>query len=250
MMDIGILVLAGSSKEDWVEKYGVQTKLELPVEDETPLIVHTWNSVKETNLPCIIATDSWLAEKYNLQPHVDASSNIAETLANAASQLNTEYLLILSADMPFVTAESIKQLITESEAGGERDVYMLIVPKEGIEQTFPGSPRTYVKLREGYFKLANGVLIRKDFFMREVRRADDLLGSRKSPVKVAGMLGFGTILRALTGTLDVPYIWKMIETRFHVKAYPVFTSRPEFGFDIDKEEHYEKTLELLKKEAK
>jgi len=85
MMDIGILVLAGSSKEDWVEKYGVQTKLELPVENETPLIVHTWNGVKETNLPCVIATDSWLAEKYHLEPHVDATSNIAETLTNARS---------------------------------------------------------------------------------------------------------------------------------------------------------------------
>jgi len=41
----------------------------------------------------------------------------------------------------------------------------------------------------------------------------------------------------------------MIESRFHVKAYPVFTSRPEFGFDIDKEEHYLKTLELIEKEA-
>jgi len=249
MMDIGILVLAGSSKEDWVEKYGVQTKLELPVENETPLIVHTWNGVKETNLPCVIATDSWLAEKYHLEPHVDATSNIAETLTNAAQQLDTEFLLVLSADMPFITAESIKQLIKEAQEGGERDIYVLIVPKESIEQAFPGAPRTYVKLKEGYFKLANGVLIRKDFFMSEVKRADDLLGNRKSPLKVATILGLGTIFKAVTGTLDVPYIWKMIESRFHVKAYPVFTSRPEFGFDIDKEEHYLKTLELIEKEA-
>jgi len=136
MMDIGILVLAGSSKEDWVEKYGVQTKLELPVENETPLIVHTWNGVKETNLPCVIATDSWLAEKYHLEPHVDATSNIAETLTNAAQELDTEFLLVLSADMPFVTAESIKQLIREAQEGGERDIYVLIVPKESIEQAF------------------------------------------------------------------------------------------------------------------
>jgi len=74
-----------------------------------------------------------------------------------------------------------------------------------------------VKLKEGYFKLANGVLIRKDFFMREVKRADDLLGNRKSPLKVATILGLGTIFKAVTGTLDVPYIWKMIESRFMLK---------------------------------
>jgi len=78
-------------------------QLELPVENETPLIVHTWNGVKETNLPCVIATDSWLAEKYHLEPHVDATSNIAETLTNAAQELDTEFLLVLSADMPFVS---------------------------------------------------------------------------------------------------------------------------------------------------
>jgi len=136
MMDIGILVLAGSSKEDWVEKYGVQTKLELPVENETPLIVHTWNGVKETNLPCVIATDSWLAEKYHLEPHVDATSNIAETLTNAAQELDTEFLLVLSADMPFVTAESIKQLIKKLRRGESATSMCSLYPKRVSNKHF------------------------------------------------------------------------------------------------------------------
>jgi len=37
-----------------------------------------------------------------------------------------------------------------------------------------------------------------------VKRADDLLGNRKSPLKVATILGLGTIFKAVTGTLDVP----------------------------------------------
>lgn len=249
MMDVGVLVLAGSSKEDWVEKYGVKSKLELPVGGDKPLIVHTWDSVKGAGFPAIIATDPWLADKYHLDPHVDATSDIVQTLVNAAQKLSTEYILIISADMPFVTSESVKQLIAESEAGGDRDIYVLIVPKEGVEKLVPGAPRTYVKIREGYFKLANGVLLRKSVFLREAHLADDLLGNRKNPLRIASILGFGTIIRAVTGTLDVPYIWKMIETKFHVKAFPVFTSRAEFGFDIDKEEHYTKTLELLQKEA-
>lgn len=249
MMDVGILVLAGSSKEEWVEKYGVRSKLELPVANDDPLIVHTWNSVRETGLPAVIATDQWLADKYRLEPNVEATSNIVQTLVNAAEKLDTKYLLIISADMPFITADDIKQLLAEAEAGGDRGVYVLIVPKDAIEEAFPGAPRTYVKIKEGYFKLANGVLLQKELFLKNADLADDLLGNRKNPLKIASMLGFGTIFRAITGRLDVPYIWKMIETKFHTTAYPVFTSRPVFGFDIDKEEHYTKTLELLKKEA-
>ncbi|NPV87928.1 NTP transferase domain-containing protein [Coprothermobacteraceae bacterium] len=244
-MDVGILILAGSSEEPWTKKYGVRSKLELPI-NGTPLIVKTFQAAADTGIPYVVVTDPWLAQGYGIEPYAIATKDIVSTLLAGAEALDTEYLLVLSADMPFITAEGIQELIKEAESLPTAELYVLIVSKELLDQRFPGSTRTYVKLKEGQFKAANGVLLKKEVLLREAPRAEYMLKNRKNPVMFAGILGWTFIFKALTGQLDIPYVWNKVERQFGLKAQPVFTRRAEFGFDIDKEEHYLYTLELLK----
>ena len=107
-----------------------------------------------------------------------------------------EYVLVVSSDIPGINAEMVDWLI-ETCMETKEDMYYGVIPREVMEARYPGSNRTYTKLKD--IQLCGA-----DMHIAHVTMAtepehlemwEELIGNRKSPLKQAATIGFGTLLK-------------------------------------------------------
>ncbi len=141
-------------------------------------------------------------------------------------------VLIVTSDIPMITRESIEDFI-ERCRGKDADLYYSIVDKKVNDLRYPGVRRTYARLWEGRFTGGNVFCFNpaakdkcKDFF-------EKMLEYRKSPAKMARILGFGFLLRLALGILTINAIQKKCESLLDVRAAVIISPYPEIGNDVD-----------------
>ena len=67
---------------------------------------------------------------------------------------------------------------------------------------------------------------------------DKLIAARKNPVQLAGLFGFGFILKLLTHNLDIGGLEKRGSELLRATVKAVVTPHPEIGIDLDKTADY------------
>jgi molybdopterin-guanine dinucleotide biosynthesis protein A len=142
-------------------------------------------------------------------------------------------LLFCTADIPALTSQMVSEHLADCQPF-DHYAYYAFVLKERMEERFPGSRRTYIRLRD--MKVAGGdmVIIRTE--LTEVNRSlwDTIAGGRKQPWRIARIVGPGTILQLVLGRLTV----QMIESRArHIFDRPVrvlVSPHAELAMDADK----------------
>lgn len=110
-----------------------------------------------------------------------------------------EVVAVATCDIPFLTPEAVDDLVRRGLALGADIVYP-IVAVERCQARFPGVPRTSLRLREGRFTGGNVTLLRRGFVDAQRGRIEAAYAARKSPGRLAAMLGAGVTLR-LAATL-------------------------------------------------
>ena len=150
-------------------------------------------------------------------------------------ELNTkaEYLLIVSSDIPCLKPELVDWLV-ETCMQTKDDLYYSVVPREVMETRWPGSGRTYVKLKDiqvcgADISIAHVALANKNSDIWE-----ELLGDRKSPLKQAAIIGFGTLVLLLLGRLTLTDAVERVTRRIGLRGRAIVWSHAEPGMDIDK----------------
>ncbi len=151
----------------------------------------------------------------------------------AATTPGVPAVLIITGDLPLLTAQAVNDLVQQAAAARADAVYP-IVPKESCERAFPGGRRTYVKLREGVFTGGNGVVTVRDFVPARRRLIDELFASRKNPVKLAAMFGLGFVVRLLAGRLSLPQLEARAGEIVGGRVAAAISPYAELGFDVDK----------------
>ncbi len=91
------------------------------------------------------------ASEEAVDARVAASDSYIDNMARGveATDPGSDHLLIVTGDLPLITAAAIDDLVRQSLASRAALCYA-IIPKEASERQFPGSRRTYVRFREGY----------------------------------------------------------------------------------------------------
>lgn len=155
----------------------------------------------------------------------------------------TEYVLVASSDIPGINAEMVDWLI-ETCMETREDIYYGVVPREVMEARYPESKRTYTKLKDMH-------LCGADIHITHVRMATDhlemweeLIGNRKSPLKQAATIGFGTLFRVATRSITLDELVGVITKRLGITGRPIVWEYAEPGMDVDKPHQ----LELLRKD--
>ena len=163
-----------------------------------------------------------------------------ENIYAGLEALEAESVLIVTSDIPFITAESIDGFICHARAEAADIVYP-VVAVEQCYKRFPGLKRTAVRLKEGEFTGGNVALVRRDFMEAQRERIARTYALRKSPVKLALMIGLGTALK-LAGTvafrkplLSIPQLESSISRLIGGKARAVVTTYAELATDIDRD---------------
>lgn len=176
-------------------------------------------------------------------------SNQGRMLANIVAGVSksleldkkTKYVLVVSSDIPALQPEMVDWLV-DTCMETKDDLYYGVCTREVMEARFPGSKRTYTRLK--------GIeLCGADINVTHVRMAtehldmwENLIGTRKSPLRQASIIGFGTLFKLLTRQLTLEEAVRRVCERIGIKGRAIVWQHAEACMDVDKPHQ----LELLR----
>ena len=178
-------------------------------------------------------------------------SNQGRMLANIVAGVNksleldpkTEYVLIASSDIPGINAKMVDWLI-ETCMETKEEIYYGVIPREVMETRYPGSNRTYTKLKDMQLCGADMHITHVSMATEHLDMWEELIGNRKSPLKQAATIGFGTLFLLLLGRLTLANTVKRVTERLGITGRPIIWEHAEPGMDVDKPHQ----LELLRED--
>lgn len=182
------------------------------------------------------------------KPHYYVS-NQGRMLANIVAGVNkslelnkkTQHVLIVSSDIPAVKAEHVDWLVETSMQTND-DLYYGVCPREVMETRFPDSKRTYTHLKDMDVCGADMNVTHVRMATEHLDMWESLIGSRKSPLQQAGIIGFGTLFALLTRRLTLEDALARVCDRIGIKGRAIIWQHAEPCMDVDKPHQ----LELLR----
>jgi len=178
-------------------------------------------------------------------------SNQGRMLANIVAGVNkvleldkkSKYVLIVSSDIPTLKPEMVDWLV-DTCMETKDDLYYGVCPREVMEARFPNSKRTYTKLKD--IELCGA-----DINISHVRMAtehldmwESLIGTRKSPLRQAGIVGLGILFRVATRSIALDELIEKVCARIGIKGRAIQWPYAEACMDVDKPHQ----LELLRED--
>lgn len=150
----------------------------------------------------------------------------------------TTHVITISADIPTLTAEIIDRSI-EMYQKYDLDVCYTVLDREVMEKRFPNSKRTYVKVKDG--EVCGGDLnyLRKKAVLHPPELWEQLIKTRKNPLKQASLIGFTTLLMLAFGKLTLDDTAARVCRRLGITGRAVRSPFAEIGMDVDKPFQFE-----------
>jgi hypothetical protein len=176
-------------------------------------------------------------------------SNQGRMLSNVVAGVNktlelnkkNQYVLVVSSDIPTLKGEMVDWLI-DTCMQTKDDLYYGICPRDVMEARFPDSRRTYTKLKDIQLCGADINLTHVRMATEHLDLWESLIGSRKSPLKQAGMVGLDTFFQVLTRSITLDDLVAKVCNRIGIKGRVIVWQNAEPCMDIDKPHQ----LELLR----
>jgi GTP:adenosylcobinamide-phosphate guanylyltransferase len=181
-------------------------------------------------------------------------SNQGRMLANIVAgvskslELNpqSQYVLVASSDIPGINAEMVDWLV-ETCMETREDIYYGVIPREVMETRYPGSNRTYTKLKDIQLCGADMHITHVSMATEHLDMWEELIGNRKSPLKQAATIGFGTLFRVATRSITLDELVRTVTERLDITGRPIIWEHAEPGMDVDKPHQLELIREDLEK---
>jgi hypothetical protein len=168
-------------------------------------------------------------------------SNEGRMLANIVAgiqkvlELNpkTERVLIVSSDIPALTGEMVDWLVGEIEKN-PADIYYGVIPRGVMEKRFPGSRRTWTHLKDLDVCGADINATHVRMATEHLDTWEELIGKRKSPLRQAAAIGFGTLLLIIFRQVTLTDLVKRVSERIGINGKVIVWPWAEAGMDVDK----------------
>lgn len=162
---------------------------------------------------------------------------------NKALELNkkTQYVLVVSSDIPAVKPEMVDWLV-DTCMETQDDIYYGVCPRDVMEARFPNSKRTYTHLKDMDVCGADMNIAHVRMATEHLDMWESLIGTRKSPLRQAGIIGLGTLFALFTRRLTLEDAVKRVCERIGIKGRAIVWPYAEPCMDVDKPSQ----LELLR----
>lgn len=166
-----------------------------------------------------------------------AGTTFLDSITTALAALGRpERFLILTGDLPLLTAESVDEFCAQALQSGAGIVYP-VVGREDCERVFPGGRRTFIRLREGTYTGGNVAVLSRQLIESQGERLLAAFAARKNPFALSALLGGSFVLRFVLGRLSLPEITARAQSLMHTQVHVVVCPHPEIGFDVDRPSH-------------
>jgi GTP:adenosylcobinamide-phosphate guanylyltransferase len=168
-------------------------------------------------------------------------SNQGRMLANIVAGVNkaleinkrNKYVLIVSSDIPALKSDMVDWLV-DTCMETKDDMYYGVCPREVMEARFPDSKRTYTHLKDMDVCGADINITHVSMATEHLDMWESLIGSRKSPLRQASLIGFGTLFALFTRRLTLEDAVQRVCERIGIQGRAIVWDHAEPCMDVDK----------------
>lgn len=142
-------------------------------------------------------------------------------------------VLLVSSDIPGINSEIVDWVI-ENSLSADVDLCYNVVTRQVIEARFPGSRRTFTRLKG--IELCGGDMhvIHTSVASMNPQVWERLIASRKNPVKQAAIIGFDTLLLMLLRRITIDSAVERVTARLDMTGKAIICPYAEIAMDVDK----------------
>jgi|YNPBryantNP2012_1023418.scaffolds.fasta_scaffold35160_2 molybdopterin-guanine dinucleotide biosynthesis protein A len=244
-----VLFAAGRASSSLVTKTGVEIKALIELNDKT-LLEHGIDALRgscRTGKIFLVGPEAVLghpaAESCDVALPASDGNSIHDSIVIALDSLTgsgqflAEHTLIITADLPFVSAEAVNAFLDGCSEDSE--ICVPVVTKRGFEARFPGAPAGFVRLKDGEVTLGCAFLLKSDLLSRRKRELEHVFEATKSQAGIARLLGPGVVFKYLTGRLTLEDIEDQCGKILDCNGQCVRGAPPELAFDVDTEADFD-----------
>jgi hypothetical protein len=179
---------------------------------------------------------------------VAGGDSLMDTLLNGVKALREDEteLLIATADIPFLTADAVRNFVAEAEAVQPTPFVYPIIPADLCYRVFPGMKRTTLRIAEGEFTGGNLALLDPIFVRQSEAAIRAAYARRKDVFALGGMLGAGMIFRLIASMVEAA-IGRMLKSP---APRAVICPFAEVGTDVDRPDDVVMAQNMLKSKPK
>lgn len=183
----------------------------------------------------VVPTDEGLGDLPSLVDKIVVSDAafIDNVLAGVDAFAGDRYVLVTTGDLPALSPRAVDDYVARSLETGA-DVSYPLVSKAAMIEQFPGSERTFIRLRDGEITGGNMMLLSADVLARNRDIGQRLFETRKSPVSMARVIGVPFIFKLITGRLRASDVERKMEQLLGGRCKAIRTDHASIGADVDK----------------
>jgi hypothetical protein len=178
-------------------------------------------------------------------------SNQGRMLANIVTGVDkaleldpkTDYVVIVSSDIPALKGSMVDWLI-KTCMETKNDIYYGVCPRDVMEGRYPGSKRTYTRLKDMDVCGADINITHVSMATEHLDLWEQLIGNRKSPMRQASLVGIGTFWKLLTRSATLDQLVEHVCERLGIDGRAIVWRDAEPCMDVDKPHQ----LELMRED--
>ncbi len=179
--------------------------------------------------------DNLPEESEYVQLGADVVGNIMNAYEHLGGHVN-DYM-ILSPDLPRVSAEAVKNFVTRAQEAGE--LCLPVVSREDFLTKFPGATNRFEKLDGGRHTIGSCFYITGPVLRQNMPLARDLFRNRKSIHKMAIFFGLPVVFAMLTGRATLSGLERRAAQLTGAVVRGIQMSEAGIAYDIDDLENYQ-----------
>ena len=165
---------------------------------------------------------------------VESAATPSLSAAKAVTALGDDYpILLTTADHAMLTTDMV-DLFLDLSAATDADVIAALAAKETITAAYPGTVRTYLRFRDGRYSGCNLFFLATPASRNALtfwRRVEE---NRKSPWRIAGAIGLGSVLFYVLGALTLNGALARLSRAMEATGAAVIMPVAEAAIDVDK----------------
>ncbi|HEY3298474.1 MAG TPA: NTP transferase domain-containing protein [Armatimonadota bacterium] len=249
------VILAGAPADaETAAKYGIDSRAAIPVAGKmmAEYIVEALCQSSHIADVTVVGNIDCAGVTRTIPPGNSLIENLVAGVKASSPEDDGQLVLVATSDIPLITSQAIDDLIGRC-TDPNVDFYYPIIPKEANEKRFPEMKRTYAKLAEGTFTGGNIMLMKSGFVTRNADVIRDVFSARKSVIRLAKMIGFSTLVRAVIaqtiwpGAINLPLLERTAGRILNARVKAVQTPFAEIGADVDDAEQIKFAEAALRK---
>lgn len=144
-----------------------------------------------------------------------------------------KHVLVVSSDIPTITAEMVDWVVNTAMQT-DLEAYYNVIERSVMEKRFPGSKRSYTRLRGMEICGGDMNLIKTSLVTQNDELWNKLVAARKNVLKQAALIGYDTLFLLFFRLVDLDGAVERATKRLKLTGKAILCPYAEVGMDVDK----------------